>query len=290
MASTNRKRLARALQAAIPDFSYQKALRVAEEALATKHGDSLKEASRITVEASTDVPAAFSANWDRIPLGIRVDTGEAYYWEPEIAANLLVGGMSGRGKTVFLQTVLQHVNRWSDQWQAFAFDPKESEFFTTTDSPIVSSHTDTLLLLEQVEAEMHRRYSQMAQNSVNHYSDLSESTPAIMVLIDEVWALFYKEDAFSAEVGRVLGRITRLGRAAGVQVVLSSQRPEYIPDLVRANFDASVGLGPLKPAIIEALRLDVDPTVVSRMMMSALGRGVAQSGAASATEVQCYMP
>lgn len=100
----------------------------------------------------------------------------------------------------------------------------------------------------------------MEDLGVNDFRDMPEKHQALMVMVDELGELLSPTgaksdeakaiDELKAEAQMIIGSIARLGRAAGVHLVLATQRPDatLIPGEVRDNLAVRVGCGVLKPS------------------------------------------
>lgn len=123
---------------------------------------------------------------------------------------------------------------------------------------------DALTVLRFAQQTMMQRYSLMEDEQVNNYKDLPEpdegSYQRLMVMVDEAAELLSPsgvktdegkaDDLLKGEALTLIGSIARLGRAAGVHLVLAMQRPDakIISGEIRSNFMCRIAAGRLTAA------------------------------------------
>lgn len=112
--------------------------------------------------------------------------------------------------------------------------------------------------LRFAQSVMMKRYEVMEGYEINDFTELPEKQQALMVMIDEAGELLSPtgsktdegkaDDEAKAEAQMIIGSIARLGRAAGVHLVIATQRPDakLIPGEVRDNLAVRIGCGNLK--------------------------------------------
>jgi len=200
--------------------------------------------------------------------------------------------------SVTQRTILMHVLQ-SPEWRTVMCDPKRVELSMYEKSRnvlrIATELADMTELIEQVEQEMYARYDKMKEEGVNHFSSLESPPPAVLLMVDEVFALLSLEnvksdegkerDELHARCTTLIGSIARLGRAAGVHMVLATQRPDakVLPGETRANLDCRIAQG----------RMDTTPSLMTLDSDAATripgvkGRAVVRTGN-EYTEFQAY--
>lgn len=163
--------------------------------------------------------------------------------------------------SVVQRIILLHALQ-SPRWRVVGIDPKMVELAPYKDFANILKVATTLeeevATLESAVNEMRRRYEEMKDQVVNHFTDLpndpvtGEPIPALLVLIDETYALLAPEniksdegkerDGMHARCTVLIGDIARLGRAAGVHLVAATQRPDakVLPGETRNNLDARI--------------------------------------------------
>jgi hypothetical protein len=175
--------------------------------------------------------------------------------------HLLVGGMTGGGKSVFLRQavtrlVLVHP---PDELRLVCVDLKggvELDSLARVPhavEPVVSTVEDAARALGTVREEIDRRLSVLREAGVRDVDAWAEAGrppwPRLVVVVDELAELTVRElggapaavAAQKAATGR-LGEIARLGRAVGVHLLLCTQRPdaEAVPGQLKANLAGTV--------------------------------------------------
>lgn len=179
--------------------------------------------------------------------------------------HLLIAGTTGSGKSVMTNTLISSLlyrNTPSDL-KLIIVDPKQVEMALYNDiphllTPIITSTEKALSALKWAVNEMEKRYTLMAEKKVKSISDynakiLAESEevekaegadeeekpqegkmPYIVVVVDEMADLMMMA---GKDLEMLIVRIAQKGRAAGIHLVLATQRPEVkvITGLIKAN-------------------------------------------------------
>lgn len=138
----------------------------------------------------------------------------------------------------------------SPDWRVVLVDPKRVELSAYRSHPhvieVATELEDATALIEKVEQEMQSRYIRMQQEGVNHFRLLAKPPHALLLMVDELFALLSPEnvksdegkerDELHARCTVLIGSIARLGRAAGVHMMLATQRPDakVLPGEVKA--------------------------------------------------------
>lgn len=176
--------------------------------------------------------------WNEFPLGISAGGKEAVV-DVAVFPHLLVAGTTGSGKSVTQRTLLLHALQ-SPEWRVSLIDPKRVELSAYTNHrnvvKVATELDESVALLEGVEQEMQSRYKRMEKEGVNHFKRLSTPPPALLLMVDELFALLSPEniksdegkerDELHARATVIIGSIARLGRASGVHMILATQRPD----------------------------------------------------------------
>jgi len=211
-------------------------------------------------------------SWNEFPLGEFAD-GEAV-WDVNKSPNILIAGSAGTGKSVIQRNIIFHCLQHPDKWRFLGIDLKRVELspfikYDPTVMGIATNVADGGEMVRYVQNEMLRRYSEMEEIGVHNFQDLTNPPPAIMLMIDETYAFLAtsgiktnearEEDSIKGEAAKTLGEIARLGRAAGIHLVLATQRPD--PSVFygefRQNIPARIAAGRMD-SIASALTLDND--------------------------------
>lgn len=196
------------------------------------------------------------SKWNEIPLGLAKDLTQVVL-DVKFAPHTLVSGGTGGGKSLLLNNFLLHAVRHPKDWQICAIDLKKVEFSFLRNHPdslygLGSTLEESVKLLQKLEATLDARYGRMKVEKVDNFQDLEDKIPAIMFIADEIACLIGK-DAADSEEGfkqkdealRIITRFAKIGRAAGVFIILSTQRPDatIIPGELKANLDNRIVVG-----------------------------------------------
>ena len=147
------------------------------------------------------------------------------------ARHLLVAGTTGSGKSVFLHDLVYTFCE-NPNIDVYLVDVKKVEL--SVYAPCAHIATDvfgelsagrfTAYFLEEIE----RRYTEMQQLRIRDFKDYQKLYPDMhrkVLVIDELADLLTDKNAKKALVPRLL-RIAQIGRAAGIHLVLATQRPD----------------------------------------------------------------
>ncbi|RRG17933.1 DNA translocase FtsK [Weissella viridescens] len=172
--------------------------------------------------------------------------------------HLLIAGSTGSGKSVAINGILASIllQAKPSQVRLMLVDPKKVELSVYNDiphliTPVVSDPKKASLGLKKVVAEMDRRFKLLADAGVrnmdgyNRYvekqnakdpSTVLQSMPYLVVVIDELADLMMTSSV-SGDVENAIVRIAQLGRAAGIHMIVATQRPsvDIITGLIKAN-------------------------------------------------------
>lgn len=165
--------------------------------------------------------------------------------------HLLIAGATGSGKSVMINTLLTGLlyRNSPAQLKLILVDPKRVELTLYNDiphllTPVIVEPEKTISALKWAVAEMERRlklFSEVGKRNINEYNSLKkeESMPFIVVVIDEMADLMMLA---GAEVEALIVRLAQLARAAGIHLVLATQRPSVnvITGLIKANIPARI--------------------------------------------------
>ncbi|USS85533.1 DNA translocase FtsK [Fructilactobacillus myrtifloralis] len=194
-----------------------------------------------------------------VPLGKDVN-GQVISCDLTRMPHLLIAGSTGSGKSVaingMLTSLLLKAN--PDQVKLMLIDPKRVELGVYNGiphllSPVVSDPKKAARALNKVVNLMEQRYELFAKNGqrkIDGYNEMirkkrqTEATtetelPYIVVVVDELADLMM---TVSNEVESAIIRLAQMGRAAGVHMVLATQRPsvDVITGLIKANVPSRI--------------------------------------------------
>lgn len=168
--------------------------------------------------------------------------------------HLLVAGTTGSGKSVCLNTMIMSLlyNATPDEVKLIMIDPKKVEFTVYKSIPhllvpVVADPRKAAGALSWAVAEMDKRYALFADKGVrnlqgyNKYA-ISEGLPKmpqIVIIIDELSDLMM---AASNEVEDSICRLAQKARAAGMHLIVATQRPsvDVITGLIKANIPSRI--------------------------------------------------
>lgn len=176
--------------------------------------------------------------------------------------HLLIGGMTGGGKSVALETILFGLVRHysADRLELRVIDPKGNEFtaFEGLDhlpNPPGMDAEDAIELLETTCDEMDQRYRAMKElarsmgrsiRDIATYNEFAENDAAfkwIVVVLDE-FADLTADKENKKQIERLLQRIAQKARACGIHAIVATQKPsaEVISTTTRSNLGAQLAL------------------------------------------------
>ena len=170
--------------------------------------------------------------------------------------HLLVAGTTGSGKSVCLNSMIVSLlyNATPDEVKLLMIDPKQVEFTVYNGIPhlivpVVSDPRKASGALAWAVTEMLTRYKAFSDNNVrdiNGYNSICESIgekkmPQIVIFIDELSDLMM---AAPHEVEDSICRLAQMARAAGMHLVIATQRPsvDVITGLIKANIPSRISL------------------------------------------------
>lgn len=165
--------------------------------------------------------------------------------------HLLIAGSTGSGKSVAINVILTSLlmNCLPEQVKLVLIDPKKVELGMYHDlphllTPVVTEPRKAAVTLEKVVAKMQQRYeifAQTGQRNLTGYNKIAAKDPAnyeqmpyIVVVVDELADLMMTT---GNEVEAAITRIAQMGRAAGIHLILATQRPsvDVITGIIKAN-------------------------------------------------------
>jgi len=165
--------------------------------------------------------------------------------------HLLIAGQTGSGKSVMINTLLTtmlYKNSPSDL-KLILVDPKQVELTPYNDiphllTPVITEPEKCISALKWAVSEMERRLKTFAgasKRNIAEYNNLSDqdSMPYIVIVIDELADLMMMA---ARDVEALIVRIAQKARAAGIHLVLATQRPsvDVITGLIKANVPARI--------------------------------------------------
>lgn len=177
--------------------------------------------------------------------------------------HMLIAGTTGSGKSVFMNSLIMNIlyRATPDEVRMIIIDPKVVEFGVYNGIPhllipVVTDVKKATTALSWAVAEMTERYKKFADlnaKDIKSYNRIVETTepeegeekpekmPQILILIDELADLMM---ASAKEVESSICRLAQLARAAGIHLVIATQRPsvDVVTGLIKANIPSRVAL------------------------------------------------
>lgn len=212
-------------------------------------------------EVFKDIPKDLSDNKLLVPLGKDVN-GQVIYGQLNKMPHLLIAGATGSGKSVCINTIICSIlmRAKPDEVKLLLVDPKKVELSNYNGiphllAPVVTDPKKAAATLREIVSEMERRYDLFAGANVrkietyNSYVEKKNETfqeheqleklPYIVVILDEVADLMM---VASKDVEDCIMRIAQLARAAGIHLIVATQRPstDIITGVIKANIPSRI--------------------------------------------------
>ncbi len=188
---------------------------------------------------------------------LAVGLGKDVAGAPVVAAldampHLLVAGSTGSGKSVLINVLISSLLFRSkpDQVRLLLIDPKVVELSVYNGiphllTPVVTDPKKAAMALRWAVREMERRYQLFARAGVrdvlryNQAVEPEEQMYYLVVIIDELADLMM---VASAEVEESIARLAQMARAAGIHLVVATQRPsvDVITGTIKANIPSRI--------------------------------------------------
>ena len=189
--------------------------------------------------------------------------------------HMLIGGTTGSGKSVGLNTfILSLVAAKKPADVKFVMiDPKKIEFSVYNNQkymyhPVITESDEAVAVLAYLADEMDKRYDIFAESRVKNLAEYNEQgdghLPYIVCVIDEFADLM----AVDKSVEKDVMRLAQKARAAGIHLLLATQRPsvDVVTGVVKANF-------PTRLAYKTASRIDSQTILDTPGAENLIGRG-----------------
>jgi len=197
-------------------------------------------------------------------------TGEVYCDDLAKMPHLLIGGATGSGKSVGINTIIVSLlyKLLPSEVKFVIIDPKKVELVNyrklvnhylavcpDVDEEIITTPENAVLVLKSLVIEMNERYDKFSKAGVRNIQDYNErirqgriksteevqhfELPYIVVIIDELADLML---VASNDVEEPITRLAQLARGVGIHLVIATQRPsvDVITGLIKANFPTRI--------------------------------------------------
>ncbi|WP_136798102.1 DNA translocase FtsK [Desulfosediminicola ganghwensis] len=164
--------------------------------------------------------------------------------------HLLIAGATGAGKSVGINTIIASIlyNATPDEVRFLMIDPKRIELSGYEGiphllHPVVVDPKLASRALNWAVREMERRYKMLEEAKVKSFDSYNktaeEKMPYIVVIVDELADLMM---VASKDVEAAIARLAQMARAAGIHLILATQRPsvDVLTGLIKANFPTRI--------------------------------------------------
>ncbi len=175
--------------------------------------------------------------------------GEAMFFDLTKVTHLLIGGSTGSGKSVLINTFLASLllRYKPTELKLVLIDPKMVEFTPYHGIPhlmceVITNTASANIVLKEIVNEMEERYKIMKTFGTRNLEELNvknekegkKKIPYIVVVIDELADLMM---VVPKEVENSIRRITQKARAAGIHMIIATQRPsvDVITGVIKSN-------------------------------------------------------
>ncbi|WP_056966474.1 DNA translocase FtsK [Apilactobacillus ozensis] len=237
----------------------------------------------------------FRKNKNPLTVALGVDlTGKPQVTDLRKMPHGLIAGATGSGKSVFLNSLLVSLlyKATPAELKMILIDPKAVEMAPYNDiphliSPVISDAKQASAALNWAVKEMDQRYEKLAASgarNIEQFNKMAEEheqyglkMPYILIVIDELADLMM---VASAEVQDYIVRITQKARAAGIHLIVATQRPSV--DVITGTIKNNI---PTRVAFMVSSQVDsrtiIDTAGAERLLgkgdMLYLGNGSSQS-------------
>ena len=220
------------------------------------------EAQPVTIRETLELMPKQTKN---MPLAVALGKdimGKVKWCEINKTPHLLVAGATGSGKSVCINTIIISIlmKARPDEVKLILVDPKKVELSIYNGiphllTPVVTDPRKASVALKRAVSEMERRYDVFEEyktKNIEGYNKLVEEKnkkladdeklapmPYIVVIVDELADLML---VAGKEVEDSIMRITQMARAAGIHLIIATQRPstDVITGLIKANIPSRI--------------------------------------------------
>lgn len=197
----------------------------------------------------------FASAKSKLTCGIGMDiSGEPVFADIAAMPHLLVAGATGSGKSVCINTLITSIlfKATPDEVKFILIDPKTVELSNYNGIPhlmipVVTDMKKAASALNWAVQEMEKRYAKLAASGVRNmesYNKIARTEgwdvlPSVVIIIDELADLMM---VAPKDVEDAICRIAQKARAAGIHLVLATQRPsvDVITGIIKANIPSRI--------------------------------------------------
>jgi len=180
--------------------------------------------------------------------------GKPFVTDLKKLPHLLIAGTTGSGKSVGINAMILSLlyKNSPDQLRLLMIDPKMLEFSIYNDiphllTPVITKPKQAIVALNNMVAEMERRYELMAESRTKNIENYNEKIkreggehfPYIVVVIDELADLMMTS---GKDVEISIARLAQKSRACGIHLIVATQRPsvDVVTGLIKANLPSRI--------------------------------------------------
>lgn len=210
-------------------------------------------------EIMEDIPKSLDSSKLVVALGKNI-MGKTMFMEINKTPHLLVAGATGSGKSVCINSIIVTLllRTRPSEVKMVLVDPKKVEMSMYNGvphllMPVVTDPKKASIALMKMVSEMERRYDLFEDSKTKNITDYNkyvesrsrnlngelEKLPYIVIIIDELSDLML---VAAKEVEDSILRITQMARAAGIHLIVATQRPstDVITGIVKANIPSRI--------------------------------------------------
>lgn len=194
---------------------------------------------------------AYRANSHKLAIALGLDVvGNLAMANLAKMPHLLIAGATGAGKSVGINTIIASIlyNATPEEVRFLMVDPKRIELSGYEGiphllHPVVVDPKLASRALNWAVREMERRYRLLEEARVKSFDSYNETSgeklPYIVVIVDELADLMM---VASKDVEAAIARLAQMARAAGIHLILATQRPsvDVLTGLIKANFPTRI--------------------------------------------------
>ncbi len=190
----------------------------------------------------------FRENDYAVPIAAGMNVlGKPFVFDLAATPHLLVAGTTGSGKSTFLNDIVLSIlyTRTPEEVRFIMVDPKGVELQAYNKIPhmlfpVIKSSKEALEKMKMAEALMTERYNIFASHgvkSIEGYNEImpeGQKMPRFVIIVDEYMEMMFLADK---ELEGSIEHLSRLARAAGIHLILATQRPSsnVITAAIKAN-------------------------------------------------------
>ena len=180
--------------------------------------------------------------------------GKPFITDLKKLPHLLIAGTTGSGKSVGINAMILSLSYKNspDNLRLMMIDPKMLEFSIYNDiphllTPVITKPKQAVVALNNMVAEMERRYELMAEKRTKNIENYNEKIkkiggehfPYIVVIIDELSDLMMTS---GKDVEMSIARLAQKSRACGIHLIVATQRPsvDVVTGLIKANLPSRI--------------------------------------------------